>query len=205
MHLNANEGPVLEDILFFSPLRWEGPFCRPHHVACRWAATHRVWFWEEPVDSQGLDLEIVERELVTVLVPHLPQSHPDPDEALSSLLDGWLRTQSPELSIGWYWAPRMRSFSHQVRFRTIVRDCLDGVAVGHGEHALLEAAHIVFASQPDGYLARQHLHPNIHLLPDSLRPERSWEATVGHMKRLVAQATPSGANLQPRRAQIVAH
>lgn len=184
---------MLEDIVFFSPVRWQEEFRRPHHVACWWAATHRVSFWEQPLFHAGQPrLEVVETELVTVLVPHLPSESQDPQALLRAMLDGWFRHAGIALPIGWYWAPEMRSFSMHRQFRAIVQDCIEGTEVTHREHALLDEAQVVFASKPALYRARRHLHANIHLLPDGRHPHGSWPATVGQMKRLVAQAVPLG-------------
>ena len=69
-------------LLCFSHLRWDFVFQRPQHLMSRFAATHNVHFWEEPVfEPDGTErLEIRNAGNVTLVIPHLPDGL---DESMS--------------------------------------------------------------------------------------------------------------------------
>jgi UDP-galactopyranose mutase len=41
-------------LICFSHLRWDFVFQRPQHLMAGFAKNHRVFFWEEPIYSEGL-------------------------------------------------------------------------------------------------------------------------------------------------------
>src|SRR5258708_1567064 len=64
------------DLLCLTHLRWKFVFQRPQHLMSRFAAERRVFFFEEPVFSEGeprLHVETCPQTGVRIVVPHLPK------------------------------------------------------------------------------------------------------------------------------------
>src|SRR5215212_4939904 len=62
------------DLVCLSHLRWDFVYQRPQHLLSRCARDRRVFFVEEPIfDAGGLRIELIRRDGVTVVVPHLPE------------------------------------------------------------------------------------------------------------------------------------
>ena len=70
--------PVL---ICFSHLRWDFVFQRPQHLLSRFAATHSVHYWEEPVFVPGLVQPHLETRLaapnLAIVTPHLAEGLPE--------------------------------------------------------------------------------------------------------------------------------
>lgn len=177
MTIQASNRTPQRDIVFFSHLRWDFVIQRPQHIATRWASTHRVSFWEEPIhDATAPRLEVRECGPVTVLVPHLRPDERHPDHALRIMLEGWIRYAGIHHAVAWYWTPMMRSFSDHVPFAAVVWDCMDELSafafapseLHRHERELLDAAHVVFTGGHEIWLAKRHLHSNIYPMPSSV-------------------------------------
>src|SRR5687767_11671655 len=68
MTIESSNRPERNDIVFFSHLRWDFVFQRPQHIASRWGADRRAYFWEEPLaDAFSPWLEVRARGTVTVI------------------------------------------------------------------------------------------------------------------------------------------
>lgn len=188
------------DAIFFSHLRWDFVVQRPQHIVTRWAADHRVFFWEEPIrDANEPFLEVKARGDVQLVIPHLtPQDEHEP-RTLRRLVDTLVGVAQLHDPVGWYWTPRMRSFSHHLPFSTVVWDCMDELsAFAHAppdlaqwEERLLRDADVVFTGGYTLYERKRHKHPNVFPFPSSV--------DVSHFARArQAQADPEDQRALPR-------
>ena len=146
-------------LICFSHLRWDFVFQRPQHLMRRFARTHRVVFWEEPIFDAAaprLSLEPASDINVEVAVPHLPAglSKAEQEAALQTLLDAF--TADRRVAVRWYYTPMMLGFSRHLEAGCTVYDCMDELAnfrfappeLLPREAQLIEAADLVF---PGGY------------------------------------------------------
>ena len=169
--------PVL---ICFSHLRWDFVFQRPQHLMNRFAASHSVHYWEEPVFVPGLVQPHLETRMVrknlTVVTPHLAEglSEQAVEAQLERLLDSYPATKSPGLL--WYYTPMMLPFSRQLEAACTVYDCMDELAnfrfapprLLDLESELFERADLVFTGGYSLYEAKRERHPSVHPFPSSV-------------------------------------
>lgn len=155
-----------ESVLCLSHLRWNFIYQRPQHLLGRCARHHRVVFFEQPkYDATEPELELDPMlSGVTVAIPHLaPGTPPDIVEyAQRKMID---RILSRELDnarpVLWYYAPMSLAFTHHVKARAVVYDCVDEPSAYDDtpttlldrEQLLLAHADVVFTS---GYGLYEH-------------------------------------------------
>jgi UDP-galactopyranose mutase len=168
-------------LICFSHLRWSFVFQRPQQLMSRFAKTHRVLFWEEPLYVEGLGQPRLQRSVcqtsgVTVLVPEIDASMRGQEDAqLSQLLNDVLSETDGTL-VAWYYTPMMLPFSAHIAADCTVYDCMDELsAFRHAppelltrERELLERADIVFTGGTSLYEAKRGRHSNVHAFPSSI-------------------------------------
>lgn len=172
-----------ESVLCLSHLRWNFVFQRPQHLLTRCARDHRVVFFEEPIfDATEPELEVTTAESgVRVAVPHLPAGMAaDVAEAaqrkmIDRIVERELDGPRPVL---WYYTPMAIAFTHHVRARAIVYDCMDELSLFKGappilkdrEALLLKHADVVFTGGHSlyEYKCQTCQHRNIHPFPSSV-------------------------------------
>ena len=169
--------PVL---LCFSHLRWDFVFQRPQHLLSRFAATHSVHVWEEPVFVPGLVRPHLETRLtapnLTLVTPHLAEGL---DEAtveaqLKQLVDSYGPASQPQVL--WYYTPMMLPFSRHLEADCVVYDCMDELAnfrfapprLLDLESELFDKADLVFTGGHSLYEAKRSRHANVHPFPSSV-------------------------------------
>ncbi len=169
--------PVL---ICFSHLRWDFVFQRPQHLMHRFAATHSVHVWEEPVFVPSLVQPHLETRLaarnLTVVTPQLAEglSEEVVEAQLRRLLESYPPAQSAE--VAWYYTPMMLPFSRQLEPACVVYDCMDELANFRFAHPrllefegeLFERADLVFTGGYSLYEAKREHHPNVHPFPSSV-------------------------------------
>jgi UDP-galactopyranose mutase len=169
-------------LLCFSHLRWNFVFQRPQHLMSRFARTHRVIFWEEPMldatAEPSLDLSICAKSGVTVAVPHLnPNESADVHEKqLRRLVDELVAERASGRLVRWYYTPMMLPFSRHLDADCTVYDCMDELAnfkfapanLLSLEDELLKAADLVFTGGYSLYEAKRERHLNVHAFPSSV-------------------------------------
>ncbi len=169
--------PVL---ICFSHLRWDFVYQRPQHLMNRFAGTHAVHYWEEPVFVPGLVQPHLETRLarsnLTIVTPHLAEglSEEVVEAQLRRLLDSFPPAQSPE--VAWYYTPMMLPFSRQLEPACTVYDCMDELAnfrfapprILEFEGELFERADLVFTGGYSLYESKRDHHPSVHPFPSSV-------------------------------------
>jgi glycosyltransferase involved in cell wall biosynthesis len=173
--------PPEETVVCLSHLRWNFVYQRPQHLLSRCAREQRVVFFEEPVlDAREPELELRVEGAVTVAVPHLAaDTAPDVAElAQRKMIDRILYELDNPRPVLWYLTPMAISFTHHVKPRAVVYDCMDELSLFHGappvlkdrEALLLKHADVVFTGGHSLYeYKRAHSqHRNIHPFPSSV-------------------------------------
>ena len=172
-----DERPLL---VCFSHLRWDFVFQRPQHLMSRFAATHNVQVWEEPVFVAGPVAPRVEARLIapnlTIVTPHLAEGMAEEaiEAALCALLDDHLGTDRP--AVAWYYTPMMLPFSRHLQADCTVYDCMDELANFRFappqllplEAELFERADLVFTGGYSLYEAKRSRHSSVHPFPSSV-------------------------------------
>ena len=173
-HLDAD----LPLLICFSHLRWRFVFQRPQHLMTRFACSHTVVVWEEPVTEAGTTPRLaIDRDLgVTVVTPHLPAGldAAAKDAALAMLLDRLVAGRP--VAVRWYYTAMMLGFSRHLKARCTVYDCMDELAnfrfapreLLDRETELLSAADVVFTGGYSLFEAKRDRHPNVHPFPSSV-------------------------------------
>lgn len=179
-------------LLCFSHLRWNFVYQRPQHLMSRFAATQRVFFFEEPVPSED-GCARLERHPVeggpTVLVPRLPPglSQSEAESAQRELLDRFLAESGIVRPLLWYYTPMALAFSDHLAAARTVYDCMDELSAFRGappelierEKALLARADLVFTGGHSLYEAKRGLHPSVHAFPSSVDVPHFARARAG--------------------------
>jgi UDP-galactopyranose mutase len=155
-------------------------FQRPQHLLTRFARTRRVYFFEEPVRSDGPPrLEVTRDDSgVVVVVPHVGADREGTslDAELRSLLEFLIASESIDGFVAWYYTPMARAFSAHLAPRAVVYDCMDELSAFAGapaglraaERELLDAADLVLTGGQSLFEAKRGLHPNVHACPSSV-------------------------------------
>ena len=169
-------------LLCFSHLRWDFVTQRPQHLMRRFAADHRVFFWEEPIGCDHphpyLEHHRFAGDGVTALRPRLPHwwSVEDKEAGLRRLLDEFVASTLSAPPIAWFYTPMMWGWARQLKTAALVYDCMDELsAFAHAdplliqrEAALLQAADVVFTGGRSLFEAKRQRHGNVHAFPSSI-------------------------------------
>jgi UDP-galactopyranose mutase len=167
-------------LVCFSHLRWDFVFQRPQHLMTRFARSHNVQVWEEPLFDPAPAAPRVEARQVapnlTIATPHLVEGMPEDavEAALCALLDDYLGTERPD--IAWYYTPMMLPFSRHLEPGCTVYDCMDELAnfrfapprLLELEAELFERADLVFTGGYSLYEAKRSRHSSVHPFPSSV-------------------------------------
>jgi len=171
----------LPSLVCFSHLRWNFVYQRPQHLMSRFARDYRVYFVEEPVNSESrtawLDVR-TEEDGVQVVVPKLPEGRTveQTNEALRSLLDEFFAAEEVFDPVLWYYTPMSLDFTDHLKGSVTVYDCMDELSAFKGappelierERSLLDRADLVFTGGYSLWEAKRSLHPNAHPFPSSV-------------------------------------
>ena len=134
------------DLLCLSHLRWGFVYQRPQHLISRFAREgRRVFFWEEPVWEEGearTETRICAKSGVMVVTPHMPggQSEEDVNRTLRTLLDTYMAEREIDEFMLWYYTPMMLAFTHHLRPRLTIYDCMDELALIQVRRAFVSRA-----------------------------------------------------------------
>ena len=170
-----DEGPSGDALICFSHLRWDFVFQRPQHLLTRAARYRTVYYWEEPVLTDGppaLSRRLTP-EGVCIIQPLLPM---EPDIAvdvarLRALLDGLMAEIGGPHPVLWFYTPGALSFAGHLRGNPTVYDCMDELAafamadpsLPLQERSLLARSDVVFTGGASLFAAKRALHRNVHL------------------------------------------
>ncbi len=170
-----------ETILCLSHLRWNFVYQRPQHLLSRCAREHRVVYFEEPLyDASEPELERRTENGMTIAVPHLPPNTPT-DVAVAAqrrMIDHVLFHLDNPRPVLWYYTPMSLAFTHHVKPRAVVYDCMDELSLFQGappeltqrEALLFKSADVVFTGGHSlyDYKRANYQHKNIYPFPSSV-------------------------------------
>lgn len=145
------------NLLCFSPVRWDYILKRPQHLLLRFSRQTNVYFFEEPVFDAVDESYLVyatRSETLWKVVPHLKPGLTSAQiiSALTVLLDQFLENTCLSKWIFWYYTPYAMSFTKKHRPKLIVYDRLEDSPVLAGgsqqldilDRKLLEHADLIF-------------------------------------------------------------
>ncbi|BCS34439.1 glycosyl transferase [Luteitalea sp. TBR-22] len=196
--------PASSDLICFSHLRWDFVWQRPQHLLSRASRDRRVWFVEEPRETDGeprLDVRAVSDRL-SVVVPLLPAGL-DPEASCRrqrELLATWWREQRFDSPLLWYYTPMALPFTRTLAAGVVVYDCMDELSLFKGappalrrlEMELLERADLVFTGGVSLYEAKKHQHEAVHAFPSSVDKSHFMRARSGTLAPPPDQAATPG-------------
>ena len=147
----------------------------------RFARTHRVFFFEEPVfeDTEPYLRSVVcPKTGVRVQTPVLP--HGLDQQAIRAqqkrLLGSMLEDNQINRYVAWYYTPMAKEFAGALRPKVTVYDCMDELSCFAGaspamranELALFEEAELVFTGGASLYESKRKQHHAVYLFPSSV-------------------------------------
>jgi glycosyltransferase involved in cell wall biosynthesis len=170
------------DIICFSHLRWDFVYQRPQHLMSRLAASHRVFYIEEPVfdvvDGPTFSSYTDDQSNVLIITPHLPSGldNRQATDEQRTVVDALLTSQGIKHFILWYYTPMAWPYSDHLSALCRVYDCMDELsaflfapaALKANEATLLQVADIVFTGGKSLYQAKRLLHHHVHAFPSSI-------------------------------------
>jgi glycosyltransferase involved in cell wall biosynthesis len=167
------------DVLCFSHLRWKFVFQRPQHLLVRAARQQRVFYIEEPIETEGgARLETRFEDGVRVVVPHLPRGLSPAEVAATQrgLLDELLRDEEIGRFLVWFYTPMALAFTAHLEPEVVVFDCMDELSAFKDappdllarEQLLLQSADLVFTGGQSLFEAKRDRHHDIHPFPSSV-------------------------------------
>lgn len=175
--------PLSYTIVTFSHLRWNFVYQRPQHLLSRLAASHRVFFVEEPeFDPAGPARweRSQPRPNLTVLRPRTPIEAPGFESAqvaaLTPLIQELRAELEPEAVVAWLYTPMALPLARELEPVAMVYDCMDELSLFLGappdllsrEQELLTSADVMFTGGPSLFRAKQSRHHNVHCFPSSV-------------------------------------
>jgi glycosyltransferase involved in cell wall biosynthesis len=195
----------LPDLVCLSHLRWDFVYQRPQHLMSRFARERRVFFFEEPLPSDGPPrLDVSERpDGLRVVVPRLPAGLPaDVAEAAQrDLLRGLLDEHRVDDYVLWYYTPMALGFAEGLQPSAVIYDCMDELSLFRGapaelldrESRLLQRADLVFTGGQSLYEAKRERHPGVHAFPSSIDAQH-----FGRARRPLAEPADQARIPRPR-------
>lgn len=168
------------DLIVFSHLRWDFVYQRPQHLMSRFAAAHRVIFFEEPVPDDSTFLDCKQHGNVLVCTPHTPEKsvgfHDQQLPYLNSLLERLVLDENLKDYVAWFYTPMALPLLQSIQPRSIIYDCMDELSAFlnaprqllQRETALLKAADLVFTGGPSLYNAKKDRNSNVHCFSSSV-------------------------------------
>jgi Glycosyl transferases group 1 len=170
----------------------------------RFARSHRVFYFEEPVFEEGgpsLQINSCPRTHIQVCTPVLPPGLTAAAivQQQRDLLDAFLVEKGVVKYLSWYYTPMAREFSRHLEPVVVVYDCMDELSAFsaapptmlQNEQELFEAAALVFTGGASLFEAKRKQHACVYLFPSSVdtahfaagrspQPEPQDQAAVPH-------------------------
>jgi UDP-galactopyranose mutase len=182
---------VIPDLLCFSHLRWDYVTQRPNHLMTRAARDRRVYFVEEPQDTEHPVPRMTKtvRGGVHVITPWLPTGLADDarQRALAVLMDTLVRTEGLQATVLWYYTPMALPWTTHLRRSLAIYDCMDYLAgfldappgLVDLETQLLARADLVFCGGTSLHRRLVPRHGNSHCFPSSVDIGHFGQARAG--------------------------
>ena len=182
------------DIVCFSHLRWNFVYQRPQHLLSRFGKSSRIFFIEEPVfyddvEISGLEITKADDENVWIIVPHIYSIHSSGDikQIQEKLIGRFFFENNIRNYILWYYSPLALSFTGFLTPELVVFDCMDELSAFKNasseiiefEKKLFYQADIVFTGGQSLYEAKRTRHKNIFSMPSAINKSDFYPARAG--------------------------
>ncbi len=169
------------DVVCLSHLRWDFVYQRPQHLMSRFATEGRVFYFEEPMYSDGeTHLSVTPRgENLFVCVPNI--NHADglekgTYEIESEMLDNLIAENNLENFVQWFYTPMALEFAAHLKPAITVFDCMDELSAFKNapphllanEQKVIERADLVFTGGQSLYEAKKDRHARVYAFPSSI-------------------------------------
>ena len=200
-----NRATFPTDLICFSHLRWGFVYQRPQHLMTRFAKNSRLFYVEEPVETEATDPWLAVYDAVAgikLLVPQLPKglSGTEAEAAQCAVLEKAFAAFDTQRPILWYYNPMAPQLADRLRAAAVVYDCMDELsgfrnapqALLTRERALLNRANVVFTGGYSLYEAKRDRHSNIYPFPSSVDVAHFAQA------RVLEEPTDQAALPRPR-------
>jgi glycosyltransferase involved in cell wall biosynthesis len=158
------------DLVVFCHLRWDFVYQRPQHIISRLSHDYKILFVEEPWQSKEI------AHSLNFVLPNLHVFRPNIShiDELAGVLTQLLGSAS--IPLAWFYSPSFCTVLDQMKFGTVIYDCMDELSLFKGapasliqqERDLLEKSDIVFTGGRSLYEAKTPHHPNVHCFPSSV-------------------------------------
>lgn len=189
------------DLICLSHLRWDFVYQRPQHLMSRFARDGRVFFYEEPIFTDGeTHLEIKNRGGVFVCVPQINHSERENQTAIErEMLDELIAAEQIEDYILWFYTPMALNFAAHLAPRVTVFDCMDELSAFkfappeliENEKRLLARADLVFTGGQSLYEAKKDRHRAVFAFPSSIDAAHFSKARAGAIEPADQAAIPA--------------
>lgn len=136
------------DLLVFSHLRWDQNLKRPHHIISRYAKHRRVFYIEEPLQSEIQSAYFhseQSHEGATIIVPYLPfgLSEASSNEIVAMLLSDFIQQEEILGFVVLYHTPKAFKYTSHLKPASILFDYLD-THFSISDKELMDRAQIIF-------------------------------------------------------------
>lgn len=181
IYTSKNQITSAADLICLSHLRWGFVYQRPQHLLSRFARDRRVFFVEEPVETEAapyMELRRCPESGVHIAVPQIPAglSQATAETIQKLLLNNLIREQHIDEYLLWYYTPMALSFSRHLTPKLTIFDVMDELSAFKGapqemkdrEAELLDRADIVFTGGQSLYEAKKGRHDDLYAFPSSV-------------------------------------
>lgn len=191
--------PPWVDIIAFSSTRWEDTYSRPRDLMIRCARSRRVFFFEEPLfDAPDDDyVEIVGRNDVNVVIPHLRNSCSSIEQTMAKLVGLLLSLAEIHQYVFWYFCPFPVRYTSAFQPKCSIYDCINepswlrnaaSAQFEECERRLRFSAELIFTADLSLYLATSPFRDNVFLFADSASPKPAdWDQLWKKMNMLICR------------------
>jgi UDP-galactopyranose mutase len=175
----------MQSMIVFSHLRWDFVYQRPQHLISRLAKHYRVFFFEEPLHTEGAARLQVREQAPNLYVcrPYTSAQargyHDDQLPVVRQLLDELIVEQGITDPIAWLYTPMALPLAQSLAPSAMVYDCMDELSAFlnaprqllQRESALLKAADVVFTGGPSLYRSKKLRHDRVYCFPSSVEQD----------------------------------
>jgi glycosyltransferase involved in cell wall biosynthesis len=161
------------DMIVFCHLRWQFVYQRPQHLISRLAKTMKVLLIEEPVHFSIEEENTAELTAVTDRL-HILQPKVRDIESIAMLIPKYVTNKN--IPIGWFYSASFSPLLENLRFDTVVYDCMDELSLFKGapqhlvdqEKYLISHTDIVFTGGKSLYESKKKMHDRVYCFPSSV-------------------------------------
>jgi UDP-galactopyranose mutase len=143
----------------------------------RCARSHRVFFFEEPLPGEQLELIRLDRNLWRV-IPHVPRGASEEERVhvMRNQLQELRTTHALRECVLWFYTPMFVHMARDFERCATVYDCMDELSNFHGaprelrdrEAELIAQADVMFTGGMALYEEKRAVHANVHGIPSSV-------------------------------------